>query len=77
MQWRQAIDAAPAFRIDNPKPANQDSVASRALSTSFIAALDPESQQSVLTDINAVTQPLGPKFDFPYRSELQAWQHRQ
>jgi len=83
MQWRKAIDAEPAFHnvddwsIDNPKPTNQESIADRALSTSFIAALAPETQQSVLTEINAVTQPLGPKFDFPYRSELQAWQHRQ
>lgn len=82
MDWRRAIDADLAFQlvddfaVDNPKPADPDAVAARALSTSFIAALDPADQQAVLDDIGRLTRPLGPSFDFPYRSELQAWTHR-
>ncbi len=83
MRWRDAIDADKAFRIvddwqiDNPKSADRDAVADRALSTSFIAALEPTVQQSVLEEVRTLTDGLGPAFDFPYRSELQAWRHQQ
>ncbi len=79
MRWRRAIEADPAFRltdefaVDNPRPADGDAVAARALSTSFIAALDPDRQAAVLEELRGVTDPLGSSFDFPYRSELQAW----
>lgn len=82
MLWHRAIDADPVFHlvddwaINNPKRADPDSVVARALSISFIAALDAGTQRSVLTEIRALTQPLGPTFDFPYRSELQVWQYR-
>jgi SAM-dependent methyltransferase len=79
MVWRRAIDDHPAFEhvdewtIPNPKPTTPDGVAERALSTSFIAALPPDTQQRVLGDIRALVTPLGASFEFPYRSELQAW----
>ncbi len=79
MQWRRAIDADPAFdlieefAIANPVPSTPDAVAARALSTSFIATLDPADRHDVLDAIGELTRPLGPNFDFPYRSELQAW----
>ena len=61
------------FAVDNPKPSSPDAVAARALSTSFIAALDPTAQQAVVDEILQLTRPLGTNFAFPYRSELQAW----
>lgn len=79
MEWRSAIDADPAFAlvddfvVANPVPSSPDAVAARAVSTSFIAALDPAAQRAVLERISELTQPLGPTFEFPYRSELQAW----
>ncbi len=82
MDWRRAIDSDPAFRlidefgIDNPTPSSPEAVAARALSTSFIAALDPTDQREILDEIGELTRPLGLSFDFPYRSELQAWTHQ-
>lgn len=79
MEWRQAIEDDDAFELvdewstPNPVPATPDSVVARALSTSFIAALDPEPQAEVLTDVRSLVAPLGATFEFPYRSEMQAW----
>lgn len=79
MAWRSAIEADSRFElvdewsIPNPRPASPEAVGARALSTSFIAALDDTEQQTVLAEIAAITEPLGSSFDFPYRSELQAW----
>jgi SAM-dependent methyltransferase len=82
MEWRRAIDADPAFAlvedfaVANPVPSSPDAVAARARSTSFIAALDPAQLRDVLEQINELTRPLGPSFEFPYRSELQAWRRQ-
>jgi len=79
MQWRQAIDRSTAFElvddwsIANPKPTTPQQVVDRALSTSFIAALDPAVQSGVLDEIRDVAHDVGDSFDFPYRSEIQAW----
>jgi hypothetical protein len=79
MLWRRAIDNHPAFEhvdewtVPNPKPTTPDGVAERVLSTSFIAALPGDAQQTALAEIRALVTPLGASFDFPYRSELQAW----
>ncbi len=82
MEWRRTIDADPAFTmvddfaVANPVPSSHAAVAARALSTSFIAALDPAEQRDVLEQISELTRPLGLSFEFPYRSELQAWSHQ-
>lgn len=82
MHWRRSIDDDPAFElvddlvVANPVPSGPDAVVARARSTSFIAALDPERQRLVLDEIAELVEPLGHVFDYPYRSELQAWAHR-
>ncbi len=54
MKWRQAIDRSAAFvpvddwTVANPKPTTPRQVVDRALSTSFIAALEPAVQSEVL-----------------------------
>lgn len=79
MKWRQAIDCSPTFMavddwsIANPKPTTPQQVVDRALSTSFIAALEPAIQSEVLDEIRHFAHDLGDSFDFPYRSEIQAW----
>ena len=79
MKWRQAIDSSPAFEpvddwtIANPKPTTPRGVVDRALSTSFIAALAPAVQSKVLDEIRHIADDVGDTFDFPYRSEIQAW----
>jgi len=79
MAWRQAIDSDTSFElmdewaIPNPQPINQEGVVKRALSTSFIAMLDPDEQQRVLESVRQIVSPLGERFDFPYHSELQVW----
>ncbi len=79
MEWRRAIDDDERFEpvgeweLENPVSATPDQVVDRALSTSFIAALDESTQRTALEAIRAVTDDLGPTFDYPYRSELQAW----
>lgn len=78
MIWRDAIEAASFTLVDdwsipNPVPTTGEDVARRVLSTSFIAALDAGEQQQVLDDVATLTVSLGERFDFPYRSELQAW----
>ena len=48
-------------------------MADRALSTSFIAALEPNVQGEFLHDVRQIANTVGDSFDFPYRSEAQAW----
>ena len=79
MKWRRAIDEPAAFdpvddwSIANPKPTTPRQVVDRALSTSFIAALEPADQIEVLDEIRHIAHDVGASFDFPYRSEIQAW----
>lgn len=79
MEWRRAIDAAAGFdfveefAVANPVPSSPEGVVARALSTSFIAALGPEDQAQVVAELEELTRPLGDHFEFPYRSEFQAW----
>ena len=79
MAWRRAIENNPAFELvdewstPNPIPATPASVVARALSTSFIAALDEKTQAAVLEEIETLASAVGTDFEFPYRSELQAW----
>lgn len=79
MTWRRAINADARFapvdewRVTNPHPVDPEIVVDRALSTSFIAALPSERQREVEEQIRALVEPLGPSFDFPYESQLQAW----
>lgn len=79
MDWRRAIDADAQFEavddwsVPNPTATTPDDVVDRALSTSFIAALDHQRQQQVLEEARAMAQAVGDRFEFPYRSELQAW----
>lgn len=79
MIWRRAIDDDPRFEpVDdwstpNPVPTSAEGVVGRTLSTSFIAALDDDRQAAVIDAVRAVVEPLGPDFDYPYVSELQAW----
>lgn len=80
MHWRHAIDSAKAFvpfddwSTPNPKSVTPDQVVKRALSTSFIAALDSDERDKVLAEVRQLADSVGDTFDFPYRSELQAWQ---
>lgn len=77
--WRRAIDDDPRFRlvddwqIDNPVPADLDTVVNRALSTSFVAALPEEEQASVAKEIRGALDGVELPVPFPYRGELQAW----
>ena len=77
--WRRAIDAAARFAfveewgIDNPQTSSPRLAVDRALSTSFIAALEPSEQLLVAERIRAIVVELGEHFDYPYRSEMQVW----
>ncbi|CAN5633246.1 class I SAM-dependent methyltransferase [soil metagenome] len=77
--WRAAIDgdvrftATDDWEVANPFPTDPQGVVDRALSTSFVAALDQADQDRVAAEIAAIVEPLGSSFDYPYRSELQAW----
>jgi SAM-dependent methyltransferase len=79
MAWRRAINSDARFgsvdewRIANPFPTTPDGVVDRALSTSFIAALTRDKQETVAEQIRAIVTPLGEAFDYPYVSQLQAW----
>ncbi|MCP5031361.1 MAG: class I SAM-dependent methyltransferase [Actinomycetia bacterium] len=79
MSWRRAINADPRlapvdeWRVVNPQLVNAQLVVDRALSTSFIAALAPDRQDEVVAEIEALVEPMGPSFEFPYVSQLQAW----
>jgi len=83
MEWRHAIDSDERFvpvdewSVANPRPTTPEGVVDRGLSTSFIAALSPAKQAQVRTDLLAAVSALGENFDYPYRSELQAWQLRE
>lgn len=80
MDWRHAIDRDAAlapvddWSVPNPKQTTPQHVADRALSTSFIAALPPDLQREVLNEVRQIADAVGESFEFPYRSELQAWQ---
>lgn len=82
MEWRQAIEADDRFElvddwtVDHPVDTSAKGVLARALSTSFIAALPAEEQHRVRRELEAVTAPLGERFHYPYRAELQAWRRR-
>lgn len=82
MIWRSAIDGDARFEpvddwaIDHPVATSPRGVVDRALSTSFIAALAPDTQADVADRIHAVVADLGPSFPYPYRGELQAWRRR-
>lgn len=79
MSWRRAINSDTRFgsidewRIPNPVPTDVERAIERYLSTSFIAVLTPDKQDEVAGELRAVIEPLGPAFDFPYVSQLQAW----
>ncbi len=79
LAWRRAIDADIRFVFDgerfadNPWPTDVDGVVDRALSTSFIAALDQDTQAEVAARIRDSVAGLGPAFDYPYRSQLHVW----
>lgn len=82
MEWRRAIHSDERFElvddcaVDNPQEVTVEGVVGRALSTSFIAALSAEEQADFADEIRRVVEPMGPKLQFPYRSELQAWRRR-
>jgi SAM-dependent methyltransferase len=75
--WRRAIEADERFTfveewgIDNPQPSSPQLAIDRALSTSFIAALEPTEQLLVANRITVIVASLGKHFDYPYRSEMQ------
>jgi SAM-dependent methyltransferase len=77
--WRRAIDVDARFNfveewgIDNPQPSSPQLVVDRALSTSFIAALESSEQLRVAERIRSIVAPFGERFDYPYRSEMQVW----
>ncbi len=79
MQWRRAIEADNRFALvddwvtPNPQPTTPSGVVDRTLSTSFIAALDDHIRESVLHEVRTIAEAVGQHFDYPYRSELQAW----
>ena len=79
MRWRDAIDVDERYvlqlerSVANPWEVGPDEVVDRFLSTSFIAALPDAEQSDIGSELRRVVAPLGARFDFPYRSELQAW----
>lgn len=79
MKWRRAIDDDSRFelvddwQIDNSQPTDEDGIVSRALSTSFIAALPSDRKSGVADEIRAAIQGARAPLLFPYRGELQAW----
>jgi hypothetical protein len=80
MQWRKAIESDGRFTLEeeisvaNPVPTDAAGVVERALSTSFVASLPDEEKQSVVQEIRELVADFGPAFDFPYISQLQAWE---
>jgi len=79
MNWRRAINAdhrlgpVDEARVANPQVISAHGVIDRVLSTSFIAALAPDRQQDVVNQVRRIVAPLGPTFELPYISQLQAW----
>ena len=82
MAWRRAIHGDERFspvdewRIPNPRPGDAESVIDRALSISFISGLPDDQMAKVGDDIRALVEPLGPTFEVPYESQLQAWRRQ-
>jgi SAM-dependent methyltransferase len=82
MRWRAAIDADERFELvddwkaDHPQTTDSAGVISRALSTSFIAALPQAAREQVIEDLRAALEAVEEPLDFPYRAELQAWRRR-
>ncbi|MGB5760299.1 MAG: class I SAM-dependent methyltransferase [Acidimicrobiales bacterium] len=80
MRWRRAIDDDQRFvlvkdcKVDNSQLTDQDGIIERALSTSFIAALPPEQQTAVASEIKSILGDVDMPVSFPYQGELQAWQ---
>ena len=78
-EWRKAIDLDPSFQlvdewsIPNPQASSSEAVVDRALSTSFIGALDSDTKQKIAGQIRDIVSDLGNEFDFPYVSEMQIW----
>ena len=78
-RWRQAIDDDRRFelvddwQVDNSRLTDADGVVERALSTSFIAALDDDEKRVVAADLRAALVGVELPVRFPYRGELQAW----
>ncbi|MGI9603325.1 MAG: class I SAM-dependent methyltransferase, partial [Acidimicrobiales bacterium] len=79
LAWRRAIESDARITLESemavphPWPTDTEGVVDRALSTSFIAALGPTDQEGVAARVRAIVADLGPRFDYPYRSELQIW----
>ncbi len=79
MDWKKAIDADRRFdlvddwSVENPQAATGASVVDRVLSTSFIAALSPADQASVVQEVREIVANLGPSFEYPYVSRLVIW----
>jgi SAM-dependent methyltransferase len=79
MDWRRAIERDGRFAfideraVANPTPTDAQGVVDRALSTSFVAVQDESTQQRIADEIRRIVADLGPRFDFPYRSEVQCW----
>lgn len=79
MRWRAAIDADRRYEIvddwhiDHPKQVDKAGIVSRALSTSFIAALPDHDRNLVAAEILRALESVDEPLDFPYRAELQAW----
>ena len=80
MNWYEALEEDHRFelvddwKVDNPATVTPDYVVDRALSISFIASLEKSQQDGVLAEVRQIVGPLGDTVEFPYRSELQAWQ---
>jgi SAM-dependent methyltransferase len=78
-KYTEVVDAyandTPRYR-DNPQPSSPQLAVDRALSTSFIAALEPTEQLLIANRITVIVASLGEHFDYPYRSEMQVWKLR-
>ena len=79
LRWRTAIDADERFDLvddwneNHPQPTDKAGVVSRALSTSFVAALSQAERNELAADLLEALDLVEEPFDFPYRAELQAW----
>lgn len=79
MRWRKAIagdrryELVDDWSVDHPQPMDSESVVSRALSTSFIAALPDDDREQVATELRRTLEGIAEPLRFPYRAELQAW----
>ncbi len=79
LRWRVAIDNDPRYesvddwQAGHPRPTDRAGVVSRALSTSFIAALPEVEREAVVSDLMKALDAVEEPIQFPYRAELQAW----